>query len=120
MLIGLDQTKFVWHNGVQDAIMQITIFQEKSVRLSCRIRPRVKAQAEEAARLLGLSITDFAESALEDKARAVLAENERLEVSERAFEALLAAISGVPATPSPKLLEAVTLYNEHAEVARRS
>lgn len=89
----------------------------KSARLSCRIRPQVKEQAEAAARLLGQSITDFTETALEEKARHVLSENERVRVSARAFEAFVAAISGEPETPSEKLLAAVERYRKHSPVA---
>ena len=94
--------------------------QNKSARLSCRIRPTVKEQAEAAALLLGQSITEFAESALEEKARNVLAENERILVSERAFEEFIAAISGQPEKPSEKLLAAVALYKDHTPVVGRS
>ena len=90
---------------------------DKSARLSCRIRPAVKEQAEAAARLLGQSITDFAETALEEKARAVLSENERIVLSEHAFSQFLAAISGTPDKPSEKILDAVADYNWHEPVA---
>ena len=89
---------------------------DKSARLSCRIRPAVKEQAEAAARLLGQSITDFAESALEEKAKAVLSENERIVLSEQAFREFLAVISGAPDKPSEKLLHAVAAYNRHEPV----
>ena len=91
---------------------------EKSARLSCRIRPVVKEQAEAAARVLGQSITDFAETALEEKARAVLAKNERIILSEHAFGAFLAAISAAePERPSEKLLAAVADYKRHEPLA---
>ena len=90
---------------------------EKSARLSCRIRPVVKDRAEAAARLLGQSITDFAESALEEKARAVLAENERIVLSERAFQEFVESISAKPDKPSAKLLDAIAEYNRHAPLA---
>ncbi|BCM90417.1 hypothetical protein IAD21_02269 [Abditibacteriota bacterium] len=89
---------------------------EKSARLSCRIRPVVKEQAEAAARLLGQSMTDFAEMALEEKAKTVLAENERIVLSEHAFGEFLAAISGAPESPSQQLLEAVAVYKQHETV----
>ena len=92
---------------------------DKSARLSCRIRPQVKEQAEAAARLLGQSITDFAETALEEKARVVLAQNERIALSESAFTAFLDAISGEPEKPSEKLLAAVEVYKRHEAVERR-
>jgi uncharacterized protein (DUF1778 family) len=91
--------------------------ESKSVRLSCRIRPKVKEQAEAAARLLGQSITDFAETALEEKAQHVLADNERTVFSARAFEAFVAAISGEPEIPSEKLLAAVDFYKKHSSIA---
>lgn len=97
----------------------VTTTTEKSARLSCRIRPVVKEQAEAAARLLGQSITDFAEAALEEKARTVLAENERIVLSERAFDAFLAAITAEPERPSEKLLAAVADYRRHEPVAGR-
>lgn len=92
---------------------------DKSARLSCRIRPLVKEQAEAAARLLGQSITDFAETALEEKARMVLAENERIVLSESAFASFLDAISGAPEQPSEGLLAAVEVYKRHEAVERR-
>ena len=92
----------------------------KSVRLSCRINPGVKEQAEEAARLLGQSITDFTETALAEKARNVIAENERILVSEHAFEEFVAAISQEPKQPSEKLLSAIDEYHKHSPIVRRS
>ena len=103
-----------------EAIMQVQeLTKEKSARLNCRIRPQVKEQAEAAARLLGQSITDFAESALEEKAKAILAENDRILLSEAAFSEFLAAISAPPETPSEKLLSAVEAYKRHEPILRR-
>jgi uncharacterized protein (DUF1778 family) len=93
---------------------------DKSARLSCRIRPQVKESIETAARLLGQSITDFAEDALAEKAQAVLTEHERIVFSEEAFTEFLAAISGEPEKPSEKLLAAVTAYKRHEPVSRHS
>jgi uncharacterized protein (DUF1778 family) len=92
---------------------------EKSARLSCRIRPIVKDQAEMAARILGQSITDFAETALEEKAKTVIAENERILLSEEAFREFLAAITGEPAKPSEKALATVAMYNRHEPIVER-
>jgi uncharacterized protein (DUF1778 family) len=91
--------------------------ESKCARLSCRIRLKVKEQAEAAARLLGQSITDFAETALEEKAQHVLTENERIVLSSRAFETFVAAISGEPEKPSEKLLAAVDFYKKHSSIA---
>lgn len=88
----------------------------KSARLSCRIRPLVKEQAEIAARLLGQSITDFTEVALAEKAQHVLAEHERIVISEQAFQQFVSAISGEPEAPSAKLLAAVDRYKQHSPV----
>src|SRR5665213_3517795 len=92
----------------------------KNARLSCRIRKSIKDQAEIAAQLLSLSITDFAEIALEEKSKQVIADNEHILISERAFEDFVAAISSTPALPSEKLLSAVTDYQAHLTVARHS
>jgi uncharacterized protein (DUF1778 family) len=73
----------------------------------------VKEQVEAAARLLGQSITDFAETALEEKVRTVLADNEHIVLSEHAFSEFFAAISGEPESPSPQLLAAVAAYKQH-------
>lgn len=85
----------------------------KSARLSCRIRSQIKERVETAAHLLGQSITDFTETALEEKARHVLAEHERILVSDAAFEVFVAAISGEPEKPSVRLLAAVERYKKH-------
>ena len=41
-------------------------------RLSCRIDPKIKQRAEDAALLLGQDLTAFTESALNEKAQAVI------------------------------------------------
>lgn len=92
---------------------------DKSARLSCRIRPQIKERAEVAARLLGQSITDFTESALDEKAQHVLAENERIVLSEQAFQQFVAAISGEPEKPTRKLRSAVERYKQHRPIAER-
>lgn len=61
-------------------------------------------------------MTDFAETALEEKAKTVLADNERMVLSEHAFREFLAAISGEPESPSPQLLDAVAAYKQHAPI----
>ncbi len=81
-----------------------------TARWSCRIDPRIKQRAEEAAALLGQSITDFTESALEEKAQAVFERFERIVVSERDFAAFVAAIQAPPKPPTPELLAAAAEY----------
>jgi uncharacterized protein (DUF1778 family) len=56
---------------------------EGYTRLSCRVSARIEIRAEEAAAVLGLSITGFTEAALADKAQAVLEQHERIILSER-------------------------------------
>jgi uncharacterized protein (DUF1778 family) len=88
-------------------------------RLSCRVNKRIKHQAEKAASLLGQSITDFTESALAEKAEAVLERHERITLSERDFEHFVALIEN-PAPPTQALLEAAAEYQrlkaEHPEM----
>ena len=78
-------------------------------RLSCRVSVRIKHQAEEAAALLGQSITDFTESALADKAQAVLERHERITLSDRDFARFVAAIEN-PAPPTEALKKAMADY----------
>lgn len=85
-------------------------------RLNCRVSARIKRQAEEAAALLGQSITDFTESALADKAQAVLERHERILLSERDFARFVAAIEN-PAEPTEGLK---ALMAEHRQRVRAS
>jgi uncharacterized protein (DUF1778 family) len=78
-------------------------------RLSCRVSARIKHQAEEAAALLGQSITDFTESALADKAQAVLERHERITLSDRDFSLFVAAIEQ-PEQPTEALKTAMADY----------
>lgn len=78
-------------------------------RLNCRVSIRIKRQAEEAAALLGQSITDFTEAALADKAQAVRERHERIVLSERDFERFVAAIENPP-DPTEELKAAIADY----------
>lgn len=78
-------------------------------RLSCRIDVRIKQRAEEAAALLGQSITDFTELALAEKANLVLAQHATIALSERDFERFVAHID-VGAAPTAALQQAVERY----------
>lgn len=82
---------------------------EELSRLSCRVSAPIKKRAEEAASLLGQSITGFTEAALAEKADAVLARFERITLSERDFAAFAAAVSNPPA-PTAALQEAAREY----------
>ena len=91
--------------------MAVTTKPENQVRLSCRVSMRIKQRAEEAASLLGQSITDFTESALEEKAQAVLERHERIMLSERDF-AHFAALIETPPPPTSELREAMAEYGK--------
>lgn len=78
-------------------------------RLNCRVNVRIKQRAEEAASLLGQSITDFTELAIAEKADAVLAQHDRIILSERDFARFVELIEK-PAAPTEKLRAAVQEY----------
>jgi len=82
-------------------------------RLNCRISARVKREAEEAAALLGQSITDFTQSALAEKAQTVFDGQERIILPERDFERFVAAIEN-PKPSSEKLIEMMREYQERS------
>jgi uncharacterized protein (DUF1778 family) len=83
--------------------------QTSYARLSCRVSAHIKHQAEEAASVLGQSITDFTEAALADKAHAVLERNERITLSERDFAKFVASLEN-PKPPTAALRETLTEY----------
>ena len=83
-------------------------------RLNCRVSARIKHQAEEAAALLGQSITDFTESALADKAQAVLERHERIVLSDRDFARFVAAIEN-PAAPTEGLKALIAEHRERVK-----
>ena len=91
---------------------------DEYARLSCRVSVRIKRKAEEAASLLGQSMTDFTEAALADKAQAVLEQHERIALSERDFARFVELIE-TPKPPTPRLQEAIAEYRrlkaEHPE-----
>ena len=74
-------------------------------RLSCRIDSQIKQRAEEAATLLGQDLTAFTESALNEKAQTVIAQEEKLVLSDQDFEKFVTALDNPPA-PTPALLVA--------------
>ncbi len=98
--------------------MDLSATPESYVRLSCRVSARIKSRAEEAAAILGQSITDFTEAALADKAQTVLEQHERIVLSERDFARFVASIeSPAPATENLKtaLADYERLRAEHPE-----
>lgn len=81
----------------------------QTARLSCRVDPRIKQRAEEAAALLGQSITDFTEAALNEKAEAILERAQKIQLSGRDFERFVAAID-TPTRPTAELTAAMQEY----------
>jgi uncharacterized protein (DUF1778 family) len=79
------------------------------VRLSCRVHTQIKRKAEQAAAILGQSITDFTESALSEKAQTVLERHERIALSDRDFARFVELIDN-PKPPTPELQAAMKEY----------
>ncbi len=88
---------------------------ETSSRIHCRISHSLKERVERAAELCGQSITAFTELALAEKARDVLDEEERIRLSQTAFQTFLEAIEAPPEKPSAKLLEAIEDYKRRSK-----
>ena len=82
---------------------------KNSDRINCRISPSIKARAEEAAQLLGQTITAFTETALAEKAQTVLAEQERIVLSEAQFARFVEILED-PSPPTPALVRAMKNY----------
>ncbi len=85
---------------------------DQNARIHCRVSLALKSQIEEAARLTGQSLTSFTEGALSEKVQSVFEHQERIVLSQQAFEAFLQAIGAAPDNPSPKLRRAVENYRE--------
>jgi uncharacterized protein (DUF1778 family) len=93
----------------------LTAGNEQAARLSCRVDPRIKQRAEEAAALLGQSMTDFTEAALKEKAEAVLEQVHKIQLSERDFQRFVAAVNA-PKPPTKELVAAMQEYErQHAQ-----
>ena len=80
-----------------------------SGRLNCRINPAIKQRAEEAAQLLGQSITAFTEAALDEKAQTILEREERIVLSERDFARVVESINN-PKPPGAALKKAAEKF----------
>ncbi len=74
-------------------------------RLNFRLDARIKQRAEDAAAILGQDLSTFAESALDEKAQAVIEREERLVLSEQDFARFVDSLNN-PAPPTQKLIEA--------------
>lgn len=86
---------------------------EQSARLSCRVNPLIKRRAEEAAALLGQSMTDFTEAALKEKSELVLEQASKIRLSERDFKLFTSAINASK-TPTAKLVAAMQKYDRQS------
>ncbi len=78
-------------------------------RLNFRIDARIKQRAEDAALLLGQDLSTFAESALDEKAQAVIAREEKIVLSERDFARFLDALDN-PRPVSDRLKDAAQKF----------
>lgn len=85
-----------------------------SARIHCRVSPALKQRIEIAARLTGHTLTSFTELALDEKARSVLADHDRIVMSEQAFDAFLGALEAPPEAPSQRLQQAVAAYRDRS------
>lgn len=84
---------------------------EPAARLSCRVNARIKHRAEEAAALLGQSITNFTETALAEKADATLGALHQLQLSERDFAHFLQIVTETK-PPTAELTRAMREYEQ--------
>lgn len=82
---------------------------KNSDRINCRVSPLIKARAEAAAQVLGQSITAFTETALAEKAQSVLAEQERIVLSEAQFARFVEILED-PSPPTSALVKAMEKY----------
>lgn len=74
-------------------------------RLAFRMKPELKTRVEEAAALMGLTVTDFVVSTLAERAAEVLERQSTLVLSDRDRDLFLEALSR-PGQPIPKLVAA--------------
>ena len=78
-------------------------------RINCRVSASIKRRAEEAAEILGQSITAFTETALAEKAGEVFSHLGAIRLSERDFQHFVKAINNPP-RPTAKLRKAAAAY----------
>ena len=82
-----------------------------SGRLNCRVSVVIKQRAEEAAEMLGQSMTDFTETALAEKAQQVFSRFGSITLSQRDFEQFVKVINNPPA-PTAALRKAAAEYKK--------
>ena len=85
--------------------------QTSYTRLNCRVGTAIKRRAEEAAEMLGQSMTAFTETALAEKAEAVFTRFGGIRLSERDFQLFVKAINNPP-RPTAKFSKAAATYKK--------
>jgi len=89
--------------------MRIRSSESSHARINCRVSASIKRRAEEAAEILGQSITAFTETALAEKAGDVFSRMGAIRLSERDFQNFVKAINDPP-RPTAKLRKAAAAY----------
>lgn len=94
----------------------MSIIEKQSVpaRLNFRLPPEIKERIENAALVSGVTVTDFAVSALAERAEQVLERHEKRVLSDRDRDLFLDLLENPPA-PNERLKKAVTKYKKRAE-----
>ena len=90
------------------------IDEPRTARMEQRTKPRVKAQIQQAAALLGVDDTTFITSVALERARAIIADHQRTVRTAEDRESILAALDSPPA-PTDDLREVMALHNTHVE-----
>lgn len=91
--------------------MPIIEKQTTPARLNFRLPPEIKERIENAALVSGVTVTDFAVSALAERAEEVLERHERRVLSARDRDLFLDLLENPPA-PNERLKAAVTKYKK--------
>ena len=81
----------------------------RTARMEQRTKPRVKAEIQQAAALLGVDETAFVTSAAYERARATIMDHEKTVLAVEDREVFFAALD-TPAEPSAELREARALH----------
>ncbi|MBI4580218.1 MAG: DUF1778 domain-containing protein [Planctomycetes bacterium] len=76
-----------------------------TMRMSCRLRPENKALIDQAARLLGMSVSEFANSRLVEIARQIIAEHNVTRLTDRDRDVFLTMLDA-DAEPNAALRKA--------------
>ena len=90
------------------------IDEPRTARMEQRTKPRVKAQIQQAAALLGVDDTTFIASVALERARAIIAGHERTVLSAEDRESIVAALDSPP-PPTDDLREVMAHHSTHVE-----